>query len=78
VTNETDLAGLRDLHKTLDDATEALAAFISVARSGEVAPDSLMEAADKTVDELAQWRARIKEAVDAPELWEAVDGDKPH
>ncbi len=27
-----------------------------------------MEAADKTVDELAEWRARIKEAVEDPEL----------
>ena len=69
-----DYPGLRGLHKTLDDATEALAAFISAARSGEAPPGSLMEAADKAVDELAEWRARIKEAVVAPELWDEDAG----
>ena len=68
---ETGLPGLHDLHKTLDDATEVIAAFISVTRSDEKAPDSLMEAADKTVNELAEWRAKLKEAVDAPELADA-------
>ena len=66
--DKDDLAGLSALHKTLDDATEALAAFISVAKSGETPPDSLMEAADKTVEDLAEWRARIKEVVEAPAL----------
>ena len=61
--HETGLLGFHDLHKTLDDATEVIAAFISVARSGEAPPDSLMEAADKTVEDLAEWRARIKEVV---------------
>ena len=55
--HETGLSGLHNLHKTLDDATEVLAAFISVTRSNEKAPDSLMEAADKAVNELAEWRA---------------------
>ena len=62
------VAGLRGLHKTLDDATDVQAAFISVSRSGEAPPDSLMEAAAKAVDELAEWRARIKEAVETTEL----------
>ena len=66
--DQDDLAGLSALHKTLDDATEALAAFISITRSGERAPQSLIEAADKTVEGLAEWRAKIKEAVEAPEL----------
>ena len=66
--DQDDLASLSVLHKTLDDAAETLAAFISVARSGETPPDSLMEAADKTVERLAEWRAKIKEAVEAPEL----------
>ena len=59
--HETGLPGFHDLHKTLDDATEVIAAFISVTRSDEKAPESLMEAADKTVDELVEWRAKIKE-----------------
>ena len=65
---ETSLPGLHNLHKTLDDATEVIAAFISVTRSDETAPDSLMEAADKAVNELAEWRAKLKEAMGAPEL----------
>ena len=68
MTEKIDYLDIRALHKTLDDATEVLAAFISVAKSGEAPPVSLMEAADKTVDELAEWWARIKEAVEAPEL----------
>ena len=75
--DKDDLAGLSALHKTLDDATEALAAFISVAKSGEKAPQSLLEAGDKTVESLAEWRARIKEAVEAPGLWDAA-GDIEH
>ena len=66
--HETGLPGLHNLHKTLDDATEVIAAFISVARSDEKAPDSLMEAAHKTVDDLAEWRAKLNEVVDSPEL----------
>ena len=60
--------GVRSVHKTLDDTTEALAAIICVARSDEAPPDPLMKAADKAVDELAEWRARIKEAAETPEL----------
>ena len=71
--DKNDLAGLSALHKTLDDATEALAAFISITKSGEAPPASLIEVADKTVDELAEWRARIKEAVEAPELRDESD-----
>ena len=66
--HEMGLPGLHPLYKTLDDATEVIAAFISVTRSDEKAPDSLMEAADKTADALAEWRAKLKEAVDAPEV----------
>ena len=50
-----DSEGFRALHKTLDDATETLAAIISITRSGETPPDSLMEAADKTVDQMMEW-----------------------
>ena len=63
-----DLAGLRNLHKTLDDSTEALAGFIKATKRGKVPTKVLMQASDKAVEELAEWRARIKEAVEAPEL----------
>ena len=55
------LRGVRSVHKTLDDATEALAAIICVARSDEAPPDPLMKATDKVVDEMTEWRAKIKE-----------------
>ena len=54
--DKDDLANLNSLHKTLDDATEALAAFISIAKSRETPSDSLMEGADKAVDKLGEWQ----------------------
>ncbi len=59
--------GLSGLRKTLDDASEALAGFIKATKRGKVPTKLLMEAADKAVEELAEWRARIKEAVEVPE-----------
>ena len=67
--------GLRDLHKTIDDATEVVAAFISTARSKETPHPSLMEAAEKVVGDLAEWRAALKEALDAPELADVDEHD---
>jgi hypothetical protein len=52
-----DLAGLEELHKTIADASEQLATFISCGNSGEVAIPSLIVAAEKTLSELAKWRA---------------------
>ncbi len=49
--------GLSGLHKTLDDASEALAGFIKATKRGKVPTKLLMEAADKAVEELAEWRA---------------------
>ena len=42
--------------------------FISATNNGEAPHDSLMEAADNAVDELAEWQAKIKEAMEAAEL----------
>ena len=69
-----DLAGLRDLYKILDNATEALAGFIKATKRGKVPTKLLMEAADKAVEELAEWRATIKEAVEVPERWDEGTG----
>lgn len=63
-----DLAGLRDLYKILGNATAALAGFIKSTKRGKVPTKLLMETADKAVNDLAEWRAKIKEAVAAPEL----------
>ena len=49
--------GLSGLRKTLDDASEALAGFIKATKRGKVPTKLLMEAADKAVEELAEWRA---------------------
>ncbi|MDA0822369.1 MAG: hypothetical protein O3C28_08095 [Proteobacteria bacterium] len=64
------LSGLPNLYKTLDDATEELGAFLSLARGGEAPLESLTQAAAKTVQELAAWRLSLKEVVYAPELAE--------
>ena len=51
--------GLGELHRTLDDATEILALFVSLSVGQEAPPVSMMEAAGDTIDRLASWRASI-------------------
>ena len=63
--NEKRPKGLPDLHETLVDASEVLAAFIKAGRSGIVAPDILLEAAKKALHDTAAWRRSIKEMLDA-------------
>jgi hypothetical protein len=58
-----DLSGLTDLHKTLDDAADQLAAFIGCGKNGEVATDSLVQEAEKTLSDLTKWRAGLKGAL---------------
>ena len=62
-----DFSNLNDLRKTLADATEVLAAFISTGRSDEQPIASLMEAAEKTLPDLHEWRKTIEAAVDMVE-----------
>jgi hypothetical protein len=45
MTDKDDLAGLRDLHNTIDDATEVPAAFLSAAASAELSSEALVDAA---------------------------------
>ena len=61
---QDDFTGLADLRKTLADATEVLAAFISTGRSDELPIASLMQAAEKTLPDLYEWRKTIEAAVD--------------
>ena len=65
-----DIPNLRELHKTLVDASEVMAAFVSTARSGEEPIKSLVAAADKSVDELAEWRLLIKSVCEMVEVGE--------
>jgi hypothetical protein len=61
-------SGLPDLYKTLDDATEELGTFLSLARGGEAPLESLTQATEKTVQDLVAWRLSLKAVVYAPEL----------
>ena len=49
-----DLTGLAELHKTLEDASQVIAAFISIGRSGEAPIDSLLTAADQALVDLTE------------------------
>ena len=59
-----EMSNLADLKRTLSNATEALAAFISTARSDERPIASLIEAAEKALPDLHEWRKTIETAVD--------------
>lgn len=54
-----DVSGLTELHKALLNAAEQLAAFIGCAKDGEVAIDSLVSEAEKTLAELNKWRSGL-------------------
>ena len=58
---QSDTPNLEDLHRTLADASEIMAAFLSMPRSDEKPLHSVVEAADQNVQELAEWRAMMKE-----------------
>lgn len=53
------MEGLKDLHRTIDQATELLAAFVSLARSNELPPANIVELADQVTQDLAEWRAEL-------------------
>ena len=56
-------SGMDDLHRALDDAMEFLAAYLSYARGNEAPPDFLIDATDKAIDRVAQWRQVTRSAV---------------
>ena len=51
---------LQDLHQTLADASELMAAFVGCAKGSEQPPELMIEVASKTRLELAEWRLLIK------------------
>ncbi len=61
--DQDDESGMGDLHRALDDAMEFLAAYLSYARGNEVPPDFLIDATDKAIDRVAQWRQVTRSAV---------------
>lgn len=58
---QDDIAGLRDPNKTIDEAAEVIAAFISASAGRELPQPELADVANKTVDELVEWRETLKE-----------------
>lgn len=59
-----DLAGVRDLHKTLDEAIDVLAAFLSAAVAAEIPPETLVDTAHQVIGDLTEWRATLWEITD--------------
>ena len=64
---DQEMTNLADLRKSLLDAAEIIAAFISTGRSDEQPIASLMEAAEKTLPDLHEWRKTIGAVVDMVE-----------
>ena len=56
-------SGMGALHRALDDAMEFLAVYLSYARGNEVPPECLIDATDKAIDHVAQWRQATRIAV---------------
>ena len=73
MTDKDDLAGLRDLHKTIDDAIEIIAAFLTAAASAEIPDEAVIDAAHETVGNLVEWRETLKEIAQRDE-----GGQKAH
>jgi hypothetical protein len=58
---DDDLAGLRDLRGTLDDAIEILALFLSAAAGARIPTEAMVDAAHQVVGDLAEWRATLED-----------------
>jgi len=78
VGEENDFSGLADLRKTLLDATEILAAFISTGRSEELPIASLIEAAEKSLADLTGWHDSLKGVLDEPGSRDYLTGRDLH
>jgi hypothetical protein len=53
------LSRTRELQETLINAAEVIAIFISMARGDEKPLESLLVAADKSVEDLKKWNAAL-------------------
>ena len=65
-----DIPNLRELHQTLVDASELMAAFVGCAKGNEQPPESMIEAGSKATQELAEWRLLIKSVCEMVEVEE--------
>jgi len=73
-----DFSNLTDLRKTLLDATEVLAAFISTGRSDEPPIANLMEVAEKSLADLTGWHDSLKGVLAEPGLRSYLNGRDLH
>ena len=67
-----DLAGVRDLHATLDDAIETLAKFLSAAANATIPAVSLIDSAHQVVGDLVEWRATLQAIAERQEVGDGV------
>ena len=59
-----ELAGVRDLHKTVDEAIEVLAAFLNAAASAQMPSETLVNTAHQVIGDLTEWRATLWDITD--------------
>lgn len=59
--NDTYYAALERIRKVFADSSEVVAAFICYARGSEIPPAILIEEADKTLGDLARYRAGLRQ-----------------
>jgi len=78
MSEEDDFSGLTDLRKSLLDATEVMAAFISTGRSDEQPIASLIEAAEKSLADLTGWHDSLKGVLDEPGSRDYLTGRDLH
>lgn len=62
--DQDELAGVRDLYKTLDEAIEVLAAFLRAAASAEMPQETVVTTAHQVIGDLTEWRATLWEITD--------------
>lgn len=62
-----ELAGLRDLSATLDDAIELFALFLKCAADTRIPTEAMVDTAHQVVGDLAQWRATLHEIAERDE-----------
>ena len=68
-----ELAGVRDLHKTVDEAIEVLAAFLNAAAGAQMPSETLVNTAHQVIGDLTEWRATLWDITDQP-----ADGEGLH
>ena len=61
MTDADEFSGLRDVHSVISYSAEVLAALIETIRGGEVVSDDLLLVADRSLNDLTEWRLKLRE-----------------